>query len=229
MDPDHYKMCGVWQQVVARCAMSMQMHVRTIPCSSADTPHLRVKPVCIPTTTRFVGYDNRVCGVRQQVVARCAMSTTMGATFGGCTALLVTLVYTKMTTGKAMWDLIMSTNGALTGMVVRRPNHNTLTNVYMDLAQNNCCNAVQNVHTTFCYVVGAMHTSLPLVPCQAHRTQCSFDCIASRLTVDHAVLDAASAWLACSLFCQVLTLPTQHIYAGHQYTVLCKVLLCFCR
>ena len=47
------------------------------------------------------------------------MSTSMGACFGGCTALLVTLVYTKLTTGKAMWDLIMSTNGALTGMVVR--------------------------------------------------------------------------------------------------------------
>ena len=46
------------------------------------------------------------------------MSTTMGACFGGCTALLVTLAYTKLTTGKAMWDLIMSTNGALTGMVV---------------------------------------------------------------------------------------------------------------
>lgn len=52
------------------------------------------------------------------VVARCAMSTSMGACFGGCTALLVTLLYTKLTTGKAMWDLIMSTNGALTGMVV---------------------------------------------------------------------------------------------------------------
>ena len=51
------------------------------------------------------------------------MSTTMGATFGGCTALLVTLVYTKVTTGKAMWDLIMSTNGALTGMVVCLHDH----------------------------------------------------------------------------------------------------------
>lgn len=52
------------------------------------------------------------------VVGRCAMSTTMGACFGGCTALLVMLVYTKVTTGHAMWDLTMSTNGALTGMVV---------------------------------------------------------------------------------------------------------------
>lgn len=42
----------------------------------------------------------------------------MGACFGGSTALLVTLVYTKLSTGKAMWDLIMATNGALTGMVV---------------------------------------------------------------------------------------------------------------
>lgn len=53
-----------------------------------------------------------------QVVGRCAMSTTMGACFGGCTGLLVMLIYTKIRTGHAMWDLTMSTNGALTGMVV---------------------------------------------------------------------------------------------------------------
>ena len=47
------------------------------------------------------------------------MSTTMGACFGGCTGLLVMLIYTRLTTGHAMWDLTMSTNGALTGMVVR--------------------------------------------------------------------------------------------------------------
>lgn len=52
------------------------------------------------------------------VVARCAMSTTMGACFGGCTALLVMLAYTKFRTGHAVWDLCMSANGALTGMVV---------------------------------------------------------------------------------------------------------------
>ena len=46
------------------------------------------------------------------------MSTTMGACFGGCTGLLVMLIYTRLTTGHAMWDLTMSTNGALTGMVV---------------------------------------------------------------------------------------------------------------
>ena len=46
------------------------------------------------------------------------MSTTMGACFGGCTALLVMLLYTKFKTGHAMWDLPMSTNGALIGMVV---------------------------------------------------------------------------------------------------------------
>ena len=56
-----------------------------------------------------------------QVVARCAMSTTMGACFGGCTGLLVMLIYTKITTGHAMWDLTVSTNGALTGMVVSNP------------------------------------------------------------------------------------------------------------
>ncbi len=28
------------------------------------------------------------------------------------------LIYTRLTTGHAMWDLTMSTNGALTGMVV---------------------------------------------------------------------------------------------------------------
>ena len=53
-----------------------------------------------------------------QVVARCAMSTTMGACFGGCTALLVMLGYSKFRTGRAVWDLPTSANGALTGMVV---------------------------------------------------------------------------------------------------------------
>lgn len=52
------------------------------------------------------------------VVARCAMSTTMGACFGGCTALLVMLCYSKFRTGHAVWDLPIAANGALTGMVV---------------------------------------------------------------------------------------------------------------
>ena len=52
------------------------------------------------------------------------MSTTMGACFGGCTGLLVMLIYTRLTTGHAMWDLTMSTNGALTGMVVSSTDSN---------------------------------------------------------------------------------------------------------
>ena len=38
-----------------------------------------------------------------QVVARCAISTTTGACFGGTVALLVHLLYTHMTTGKGIW------------------------------------------------------------------------------------------------------------------------------
>lgn len=53
------------------------------------------------------------------------MSTTMGACFGGCTALLVMLCYTKLKTGHALWDLTMSGNGALTGMVVSCALHST--------------------------------------------------------------------------------------------------------
>jgi hypothetical protein len=37
------------------------------------------------------------------VVARCAISTTMGACFGGVTALLVYMLYSKLTTGKIVW------------------------------------------------------------------------------------------------------------------------------
>ena len=37
----------------------------------------------------------RICPFRQ-VVARCAISTTMGACFGGCTALVASLIYYKI-------------------------------------------------------------------------------------------------------------------------------------
>nr|AEJ07736.1 ammonium transporter 1.2 [Asterochloris sp. Armaleo 7/29/2003] len=52
------------------------------------------------------------------VVARCAISTTMGACFGGCTALVVSLIYYRIKEGKIIWDLGPCCNGALTGMVV---------------------------------------------------------------------------------------------------------------
>lgn len=38
-----------------------------------------------------------------QVVARCAISTTMGGCFGGTVGILVQLIYTKITTGHAVW------------------------------------------------------------------------------------------------------------------------------
>ena len=43
------------------------------------------------------------------------MSTTMGACFGGCTALVVSLIYYKIKEGKVIWDLGPCCNGALTG------------------------------------------------------------------------------------------------------------------
>ena len=43
------------------------------------------------------------------------MSTTMGACFGGCTALVVSLIYYKIKEGKYIWDLGPCCNGALTG------------------------------------------------------------------------------------------------------------------
>jgi hypothetical protein len=39
----------------------------------------------------------------EQVVARCAISTTTGACFGGTVALIVHLLYTRITTGKGIW------------------------------------------------------------------------------------------------------------------------------
>ena len=38
-----------------------------------------------------------------QVVARCAISTTMGGCFGGTVGIIVQLIYTKITTGQAVW------------------------------------------------------------------------------------------------------------------------------
>ena len=43
------------------------------------------------------------------------MSTTMGACFGGCTALVVSLIYYRIKEGKLIWDLGPCCNGALTG------------------------------------------------------------------------------------------------------------------
>ena len=57
------------------------------------------------------------CGTCQ-VVTRCVVSTTMGGGFGGVTAVLVYLVYSKLTTGHAVWDLVSAGNGALTGAVL---------------------------------------------------------------------------------------------------------------
>ncbi|CAL8463541.1 g3075 [Coccomyxa elongata] len=53
-----------------------------------------------------------------QVVARCTISTVMGLCFGGITAVLVNLAYTKFTTGHAVWDLFAAGNGSLTGTIV---------------------------------------------------------------------------------------------------------------
>ena len=53
-----------------------------------------------------------------QVVARCALSTALGGAFGGCTALLCYLVYSKLVMKEGIWDLCAASNGALTGMVV---------------------------------------------------------------------------------------------------------------
>jgi len=41
--------------------------------------------------------------VAAQVVARCTISTTMGLCFGGITAVLVYLAYSKFTTGHGVW------------------------------------------------------------------------------------------------------------------------------
>lgn len=38
-----------------------------------------------------------------QVVARCAISTTMGGCFGGTVGIIVQLIYTKFATGQAIW------------------------------------------------------------------------------------------------------------------------------
>ncbi len=38
-----------------------------------------------------------------QVVARCAISTTMGGCFGGTVGIIVQLIYTKVATGQAVW------------------------------------------------------------------------------------------------------------------------------
>ena len=51
--------------------------------------------------------SHRVCSIDKpcwpQVVARCAISTTTGACFGGTVALIVHLLYTRFTTGKGVW------------------------------------------------------------------------------------------------------------------------------
>lgn len=53
-----------------------------------------------------------------KVVARCALSTSFGGAFGGCTGLLCYLIYSKLVMKEGVWDLCAASNGALTGMVV---------------------------------------------------------------------------------------------------------------
>ena len=38
-----------------------------------------------------------------QVVARCAISTTMGGCFGGTVGIIVQLIYSKLSGGQAVW------------------------------------------------------------------------------------------------------------------------------
>ncbi|CAK0739452.1 hypothetical protein CVIRNUC_001167 [Coccomyxa viridis] len=52
------------------------------------------------------------------VVARCAISTTMGGCFGGTVGIIVQLIYSKLCHGQAIWDLTAAGNCALTGMIV---------------------------------------------------------------------------------------------------------------
>ena len=42
-------------------------------------------------------------GCSLQVVARCAISTTMGGCFGGTVGIIVQLVYSKLCHGQAVW------------------------------------------------------------------------------------------------------------------------------
>ena len=42
-------------------------------------------------------------GCSLQVVARCAISTTMGGCFGGTVGIIVQLIYSKLCHGQAVW------------------------------------------------------------------------------------------------------------------------------
>ncbi|KAK9803465.1 hypothetical protein WJX73_004901 [Symbiochloris irregularis] len=53
-----------------------------------------------------------------EVVARCAISTSLGGCFGGVVALMQYFVVTKIRTGRSVWDLHQAGNGALCGMIV---------------------------------------------------------------------------------------------------------------
>ncbi|KAK9810023.1 hypothetical protein WJX72_003542 [[Myrmecia] bisecta] len=52
------------------------------------------------------------------VVARCALSTTLGGGFGAASGLIVYLIYSKLRFKHFIWDLTAAGNGALGGMIV---------------------------------------------------------------------------------------------------------------
>ena len=53
-----------------------------------------------------------------QVVARCAISTSLGGCFGAVTALVLYFAVHKLRSGQSVWDLHQAGNGALCGMIV---------------------------------------------------------------------------------------------------------------
>ena len=85
-------------------------------------------------------------GCSAQVVARCAISTTMGGCFGGTVGIIVQLIYSKLSGGQAVWwacapscfSAMHTVTLSILAALLRRP-HLQQTETDPPVAPHSCC------------------------------------------------------------------------------------------
>ena len=79
--------------------------MRIVTCYSISTTawscYVRDHEIGLRFQSGSLMHSDAAC--HTQVVARCAISTTMGGCFGGTVGIIVQLIYTKISTGHAVW------------------------------------------------------------------------------------------------------------------------------